>query len=294
MWVTDAETAVSVGSFFDKLWTFLVTIVPALATWFVEREIADTVSIRFTVNQVGRGHMQEAVYVGGRAQADGSSFRQLPRANEITCPVLAACYCNGDLVPDAHGMVDREQLRAVVRKVGCRSNKLVEAITVAAKDERINVFELPGHYEHEVATGIRCSPGSFPQPDVAKFEVLASFADGRQRIYAKELKACSDYFMKNGNRTKTAVIPSSKNMKVIVGFSGLLEAFGREDPRRGRELYLTVEDLRRIFIENQYPEGWDQRIHNWHLGDYLATLASIRTRGCCPCRCLRRRAWRFS
>ena len=128
--------------------------------------------------------------------SDGSPTSCVPFDwRRITCPVLSALVKNGDLVPDAAGMITKQQTFDALMHVGI-SRKVATETTDAHFDhlpspKRLNVFFMntvnnqgpadpPGALEHFRSTGIR-DGGNNPQPNAtsyAHFHECAQF-DGR-------------------------------------------------------------------------------------------------------------------
>ena len=104
---------------------------------------------------------------------------------------MSAMVKNGDLVPDAAGMITKQQTFDALLHVGV-SRKVTEETTNANFDHlpwwsrRLNVFRMntvnnhgpsdpPGALEHFRSTGIR-DGGNNPQPDAARYDIFQQCA----------------------------------------------------------------------------------------------------------------------
>jgi len=153
-----------------------------------------------------------------------------PNADQIVCPVLAAMYNAGDLVPDAQGRVERKELRdALMNGVGTRKTLAtfqangVAAFKAADVDQKnrlkckpgsacwfktligykpkeqlryLNIFKLAGNkfVEHAFSTGVRETPDSDPKGECkGKFPCQKRFDD----YYVKNTTPDGRIYLKN-------------------------------------------------------------------------------------------------
>ena len=117
--------------------------------------------------------------------ANGQDWRR------ITCPIMSAMVKQGDLVPDAAGMITKQQTLDALLHVGV-SRRVAEATTNDNFDHlpwwsrRLNVFQMntvnnhgpsdpPGALEHFRSTGIR-DGGNNPQPDALRYNTFEQCA----------------------------------------------------------------------------------------------------------------------
>jgi len=182
---------------------------------------------------------------------DDQGPRSKPRADDIPCPFLAAAYNSGDLVCDEDGMMTTQALEAALAYAGLAEGLRTTLARGAAKksssgDEHgLNLFELRGSAaDHTGNTGIRD-----PEVDPTKLPTLLGFGENG-RMYMRHFAKAANFFRQadpglEGTATET------------VELTALLKVFGRDD-EDGR-LYLTDDDLRALWVEGRYPDGWTPR-----------------------------------
>jgi hypothetical protein len=181
----------------------------------------------------------------------GAGYRLRPNADAIPCPFLVSAYNNGDLVPEANGTLHRDVIEEALARVGLgKEIRSALAALVVSKDgdveaTTLNLFELrDSGLDHTGSTGIRD-----PKVDASQLPALLEFArDGR--MYHEDFAAAARHF--------GLVDPGAKGALVeTIELTALVEVFGREDD--GGERYLTTDDVRRVWLEGRYPEGWEPR-----------------------------------
>jgi len=214
------------------------------------------------------------------AGADGSKYEARPRQEEIVCPWLATLYNNGDLVPDADGIITYEQVEAILR-MGCVDDGIRELLASKCKPQ-INLFEMGTTHsedlEHTFSTGIRD-----PKVDPDKFEEFAKFANKDGRFYSQQLSEALWHFSKHFNDENPNAASSVRGGDLAFIWAATLDMFGRDDGKCCTGKYLTVEDLRRHFLEGRYPEGW--QVRDWKLGSICDEILRVFCFGLCMCAC---------
>lgn len=177
-------------------------------------------------------------------------LNQRPNAESIPCPALLAFYNQGLLQPDERGNVALKQLEKVLESVGL--SPMVQKILVRAADgtdkipDSFNLFHLrESNLDHTGSTGIR-------DPEVTPEELdeaLLRFSEGG-RMYLSSFAAVAAHACSKDPGLKGTMIQN-------VELSALVEVFGRVD-EKGRR-YLTVEDVKGLWIDGKYPESWTPR-----------------------------------
>jgi len=244
---------------------------------------------------------------GLNATYDGSGYDAAKRANasKIICPALAALYINGDIVVDSEGMTSFEASMAAMSKIGVK-NALVATLVhggslqIADEQGRYDIFALDKTVaEHPISSGVmEVSKEERPQ----KFEELASFADANGRIYALQVARIVSYYRQHPfdvNRKATLPLPCYPTIGVpmpgfLKGFAflgtlaGILGIMGRSDTwigkMTGTGTYVTVEDLRGLYLEGRYPAGWEERRATLGLFGFLFWTNLVATN--CFMRCI--------
>jgi len=203
---------------------------------------------------------------------------QRPLVDRITCPVLAALYTNGDLLPDSQGIVTEAQVSRGLRITGCRSQTILDGFNqrVAMCRNGLNIFRMDDSFlEHTTSTGIR-DPSCGPTPNLVRFNQFARYCDSNGRMYAYELQRAVTSFVgaTPGDLAGDVRVadPSVAAVSILPPFALLLEVFGRTDQAGGRP-YLTRDDLRTLLLEGRYPTGWAP--HRYTTLDVLATLRHV-------------------
>ena len=204
---------------------------------------------------------------GPVARADGMNYDAKRKdVEKIICPCMATLYANGDLETDANGCATQEQLKVALMRTGLRSEALLGALSSAAADGPLNIFEMNGtKVEHSFSSGIRD-----PAPSPERFDELLKFSDNG-KFTTREFSRAIEYFRKNPNDVNAdvtfAALDGGTDFQLTAG--GLIEVFGRD----GGE-YLTDEDLRGIYLHAKYPEGWTVR--EWGMLDAAGKLIEIK------------------
>lgn len=213
------------------------------------------------------------------AGADGRSFARRPRCDEIICPFLTALYNNGDLVPDDRGEVTHEQCLEALLRTGCTDARLRASIARNAMPT-LNIFKMEGTtLEHTLSTGIRD-----PQPSAEKFAEFSGFADAEGRFFSEQLSAAFWHYRRHPNDlNRDKKLPLDGGDLLLV-WAATLQLWGRSDGRPGCGKYLTVEDLRGLWLEGRYPSGW--AVREW--GTATSAVHGLRILGWGLCGCLRR------
>jgi hypothetical protein len=180
----------------------------------------------------------------------GADWRERPSSEKIPCPALLSFYNNGLLRPDQEGNVDTAHLDEVLQSVGV-GPKVRRALLTGADnaDEIPNSFNLfalrDSSLDHSGSTGIR-DPEVSPQK---LDDALLKFSeDGR--MYAEHFAAAVNQAQLSDPGIKGGIVQT-------VEFTALLEVFGRLDDSNKR--YVTVDDVKRLWIEGKYPDDWQPR-----------------------------------
>ncbi len=179
--------------------------------------------------------------------ADGKSWQAKPRQFEITCPVLAALYCNGDLQDDGKGRCNKAQIVTALQRLGFRDTRLIEALATTAtqKGGYLDLYTMDGVREHGLSTGIRDnSKHGRSLPDQIQFDKLANLGVN-DKLGPLELKRIEAFFSSPEGGGDVAeeqqVAPGAKEIMGRLFFC-FLECFGRRDEQN--HPYLLVDDLR--------------------------------------------------
>ncbi|MCA8994933.1 MAG: hypothetical protein KDA88_23350 [Planctomycetaceae bacterium] len=184
--------------------------------------------------------------------ADGE-WCMRPNAEKIPCPALLSFYNNGRLKPDKDGNVTTGHLDDVLASVGV--SKMVRRVLVKGADktdeipQSFNLFELRGSsLDHSGSTGIRDQRVS---PEKLESSLLRFSESGRMYV---------EHFAAAANQAQSQDPGFKGTMIQTVEFTALLEVFGRLDESKRR--YLTVEDVRGLWIDGKYPKDWQPRPAN--------------------------------
>jgi hypothetical protein len=197
--------------------------------------------------------------------AADNAWRERPNADKIPCPALLSFYNNGLLNPDGYGNVTTAHLDEVLASVGASAKVRKALVKGADKTDEVpdsfNLFALrDSSFDHSGSTGIR-------DPDV-NFEklknALLKFSENG-RMYAEHFAAAANQAHVQDSGFKGTAIET-------VEFTALLEVFGRVDETRKR--YLTVDDVKGLWIDGKYPKDWQPRAANEiGVGDVTAGVA---------------------
>jgi hypothetical protein len=185
--------------------------------------------------------------------AGDASWRERPNADKIPCPALLSFYNNGLLRPDKDGNVTTAHLDEVLSSVGVSSEVRKALVKGADKTDevpdRFNLFALRNSsLDHNGSTGIRD-----PEVSPEKLEdALLKFSENG-RMYAEHFAAAANQAKLLDPGFKGSIIQT-------VEFTALLEVFGRVDDSKKR--YLTVDDVKGLWIDGRYPQGWQPRAAN--------------------------------
>ena len=181
---------------------------------------------------------------------DSKGYAVRPNADEIPCPFLLTAYNNGDLVPEEDGTLHQEMIDEALARVGLAErvrSRLVRVVIRGADDSptTLNLFRLrDSKIDHTGSTGIRD-----PKVDPEKLPDLLAFGeDGR--MYRRHFAKAVSHFGRQDPGIKGTVVQTAE-------VTALLEVFGRKD--EDGERYLTEEDVRGLWLEGRYPEGWTPR-----------------------------------
>ena len=184
----------------------------------------------------------------------GEAWKTRDHADEIPCPALLTLYNNGLLNPkegEDGGELTTDELDEVLVKIGVSS--IVRKVLVrgadksdGVRDGKFNLFQLrDSNLDHSGSTGIRD-----PKVDPSKLDSMLLDFGENGRLYAEHFAAAAANAREKDPGIKGTVIET-------VEFTALLEVFGRVDESDKR--YLTNEDVRRLWIEGKFPEGWKPR-----------------------------------
>jgi len=176
-------------------------------------------------------------------------YESRPNGDAIPCPFLLAAYNHGELNPAPDGTLSTDALEKAVLDTGL--SPLLSKTLVWNADraddipDSVNLFELHDTVlDHSGSTGVRD-----PDIDLDKLEELVGFAeDGR--MYSKHFAAATSHFRKD-DPGFTGTVQESMELTTLV------EVYGRPDEDGDR--YLTVDDVRGLWAEGRYPEGWQRR-----------------------------------
>lgn len=182
--------------------------------------------------------------------ASGNTWHDRPKADKIPCPALLSFYNNDLLNPDENGNVSTAQLDDVLESVGL--NAKVRGILVKGADktdevrDSFNLFDLrDSKLDHSGSTGIRD-----PEINPEKLEsALLRFSENG-RMYADHFAAAANYAQQQDPGFKGGMVQTLE-------FTALLEVFGRVDEAKKR--YLTVDDVRGLWMDGKFPQGWQPR-----------------------------------
>lgn len=152
----------------------------------------------------------------------------------------------------------------------------------------LNIFEMHGKQaiEHGISTGIRGGDTNMPPnaidcrgqyPCRKRFDQFFGGVVSNGRFYMEDIMAVVCKARKYGDRNGEYAYAPSKTVSIFEGWnfsftpvpgrewqmrgamSATLVAFGRTDGKG--ELYLTMDDLKALFLDGRYPDGWKPRTH---------------------------------
>lgn len=183
--------------------------------------------------------------------ANDSTWHDRPNADKIPCPALLSFYNNDLLNPDEHGNVTTADLDDVLASVGI--NDTVRKILVKGADktdeipDSFNLFALrDSRLDHSGSTGVRDPEIN---PEKLKNALLRFSEDGR--MYAEHFAAAANYAQLQDPGFKGTMIQTLE-------FTALLEVFGRVDEVK-KKRYLTVEDVKGLWMDGKFPQDWQPR-----------------------------------
>jgi hypothetical protein len=191
--------------------------------------------------------------INSTSSANDNTWHERPSADKIPCPALLSFYNNDWLNPDQQGNVTTTQLDDALARAGINAN--VRKFLVKGADkidevpDSINLFALhDSKLDHSGSTGIRD-----PEVNPEKLEnALLKFGENG-RMYAEHFAAAANHAKLQDPGFKGATIQ-------ILEFSALLEVFGRVDESEKR--YLTVDDVKGLWIDGKFPQDWQPRTSN--------------------------------
>jgi hypothetical protein len=149
-----------------------------------------------------------------------------------------------------------------------------------------NLYTMSGKQalEHGISTGIRGGDTNMPPdaidcrgryPCEARFnQFFGNSGDSNGRFYLKNMMRTVCLARQFGDRggehsyaASTSSLPGNFTLEPVPGrewqmrgaISATLFAFGKRDS--AGELYLTMSDLRALFMDGRYPDGWQRREH---------------------------------
>jgi len=168
---------------------------------------------------------------------------------------------------------------------GCYIKRSTRGIEDPASDTKrwFNLFEMNGKQalEHGISTGIRGGDTNMPPnavdcggqyPCVKRFDQFFGGVVSNGRFYLNDILKVVCKARQYGDRGGEHAYAESKS---LLGFSvgavpgrewqmrgamsATLFAFGKTDGNG--DLYLTMNDMRALFLEGRYPDGWQRREH---------------------------------
>jgi hypothetical protein len=189
--------------------------------------------------------------INSTTSANDNSWHERPKADEIPCPALLSLYNNDLLNPDEDGNVKTSQLEDVLASVGLNSRvRTILAKGADKTDEAPGSFNLFGLREstldHTGSTGIR-------DPEFAPDKLDSALLDFSEngRMYAEHFASAANHAQLKDPGVKGTIIQSLE-------FSALLEVFGRVDDE-SKKRYLTVDDVKGLWIDGKFPKDWQPR-----------------------------------
>jgi hypothetical protein len=217
-------------------------------------------------------------------QVRQAPFQAKPGHETILCPVLAALYNNGDLDVDEKGFVTQSDLKKGLARLGleveCRDGLAGILFPKKNAPERVSLFQLKQpHIEHKYSTMIRD-----PVIDSARFEdvimrqAVPATPGEETKFYKLQLKKAMDY----AQTTKETKNDYNKEGGdgMLISFGAMLEVFGRYEGDEAKDVqYMTEADLRAIFLESNYPQGW--KPHRVSRKTIRHEIVSMKMSTCC-------------
>jgi hypothetical protein len=188
--------------------------------------------------------------INNTTSASDNTWHERPNADKIPCPALLSFYNNDLLNPDEEGNVNTAQLDDVLASVGLNATVRKTLVKGADKTDEMpdsfNLFALrDSKLDHSGSTGIRD-----PEINPDKLEnALLRFSENG-RMYAENFAAAANYAQLQDPGFKGTIIQTLE-------FTALLEVFGRVDESKKR--YLTVDDVKGLWIDGQFPKDWQPR-----------------------------------
>lgn len=233
------------------------------------------------------------IYIFLISLASGSRPIQM-NSSVIICPVLAAMYNAGDLIVDECGNVELMNLRdALMEKLGVNESfATFQAWGVAAytkndnentdrqrmlfieKDQRyLNIFKMVNNpnVRHGFGTGFRIS---YSKDTFENY--VAKFADVEGYFYIENLEqmichasyCTSDKVLHCNGEFSNLITSRIRQWQMHLAVKGMLYAFGRQGSKAEQigdnfiyssHLYLTLDDIKQLYIKGQYPTNWHKR-----------------------------------
>jgi hypothetical protein len=185
------------------------------------------------------------------SQAAGESWCERPKADKIPCPAMLTFYNNGMMNPDEDGNVTTAELDKVLESVGVSA--FVRGMLGRSADDsdglrdcKFDLFALrDSSLDHSGSTGVRD-----PEVDPEKLETALLKFSENGRMYVEHFAAAANHGEKHDPGIKGTLTQT-------LDFAALLELFGRVDEDGKR--YLTDQDVRGLWMDGKFPEGWQPR-----------------------------------
>jgi hypothetical protein len=201
------------------------------------------------------GKQNANLSAGGLSGGDGCPFhgkqwQQRANADTIPCPALLSFYNNGWLGVDGAGNVKLDSLKTALTEAGIGEKVREVLLRMADGSDAIpnsfNLFELrESTLNHTGSTGVRDQRVA----PAALEEALLRFSE-EGRMYAEHFAAAANFGAQRDPGLKGTIFQT-------IEFRALLEVFGRQDDNQER--YLTVEDVKGLWLEGRFPDGWQPR-----------------------------------
>ncbi len=238
-----------------------------------------TVSSNTTTDEAGVANRgQELMSTESHLWADR------PSCQRIMCPVLKTLYNQGMLPCTAEGWVTEGDLSKSFRDGLCMNSILLEKLIISAEvshvdkndsnsEKGMNIFQMNNTIaEHPYGSGV-LDPDVPGNPKEKFKEILKHSKKGR--FGKHKLGDMAEWSRKN-NPDHTIV--SGNGDMFVVGMA-FLDAFGRRDDEEFG-LYLTDEDMRRLYLDGKPPEGWTRA--QWGLAcDVVPKLVEVKASQLC-------------
>jgi len=201
---------------------------------------------------------KQAVMLSDDPSSDTSSNDDLTW-QRITCPVIGALFKNGDLVPNAAGVVTKAQTRAAMLRAGISEQKTIATtdgnFDHLPGDKEINLFNMDlqmafdkplenRNKEHDFSTGVRDGA----EPNVKAYKVFEQFIGSNDRWSQDDVAAAIEFYKKEKNSNDLG-----KGIGGIQSLSVMLAEFADADGT------LSKDEMRRLFMRSAYPTEFATR-----------------------------------